>query len=169
MNPLNHENCYFVIDKKNNKIVSHLAVCQRELIKNDKIIPVGFIGGIATDKDYRNRGLFKYLFNYVLSIHEKKCGLFILWSDLAGLYEKFSFFLAGGTIESGTAILTDQDIPPGFYKTKMNLLSDTDFNEIQSIYEGSNEQQFFTVKRDEASWSLIRQMDTIDLFIKKKF
>ena len=167
MNPLNHENCYFVIDKSNNKVVSHIAICQRELIKNNVRIPVGFVGGIATDKEYRNRGLFKYLFNAVLSEHEKKLGLFILWSDLAGLYEKFSFYLAGGTVESGTAVLTDQDIPAGFFKTKMNLLTDSEFNQIQSIYHNNNEKMFFTVSRDEASWSLIRQMDTIDLFVKK--
>ena len=167
MNPLNHENCHFVIDKRNNKVVSHVAICLREMVKEEICIPVGLLGGIATDKDYRNKGIFKYLFNNVLPLYEKNLGLLILWSDLSGFYEKFSFVLAGGTIESGSAILNDQHIPSGFYKTKMNLLSDSEFNQIQSIYKNNNEKMYFTVKRDDASWSLIRQMDSIDLFIKR--
>lgn len=167
MNPLNFENCYLYVDTTINQVVSHLAVCPRVMIKNGNEIKVAFIGGIATVKEYRGRDLFKGLMNHALSEHSSDCGLFILWSEITGLYEKFSFYLSGGLIETGHAVFSSNERPVGFQKTTFKDLSVKDFEAIKSIYSRFNEKYFFTVTREEKEWSIIKDMTSIDLYIRK--
>ena len=167
MNPLNFENCYLYIDSQSNRVVSHLAVCPRTMIKDQSEIRVGLIGGIVTVKEYRGRELFKNLMNHALEEHSKDCGLFILWSEITGLYEKFSFYLSGGQIETGHAVFTASECVPGFQRTKFKDLSPKDFQSIQNLYAFFNQRYFFTVKREEKEWSIIRDLTSIDLYIKK--
>lgn len=167
MDPLNFENCYLYVDQQTNHVVSHLAVCPRRMIKNTFFINVALIGGIATVKEYRGRDLFKNLMNHAIAEHSKKCGLFILWSEITGLYEKFSFYLSGGLIETGQSIFSANDKPVGFNKTSFSELSDKDYEALQSIYRQFNEKYFFTVVREEKDWSIIKEMTSIDLYIKK--
>ena len=167
MDPLNFENCYLYIDQTTNHVVSHLAVCPRVMIKKNSSIKVALIGGIATVKEYRGRDLFKNLMNHAISEHSKDCGLFILWSEITGLYEKFSFHLAGGLIETGHAVFAQNDRPVGFNKTTFKDLSTKDYEAIQNIYRQFNEKYFFTVMREEKEWSIIKEMASIDLYTKK--
>ena len=167
MNPLNFENCYLFIDPQTNRVVSHLAVCTRVMIKDQKEIKVAFIGAIATVKEYRGKDLFKNLMNHALTEHSKDCALFILWSEITGLYEKFSFHLSGGLIETGHAVFTASECVPGFQKTTYKDLSPKDFAAIQNLYSQFNQRYFFTVKREEKEWSIIKDMTSIDLYIRK--
>lgn len=167
MDPLNFENCYLYVDQETNQVVSHLAVCPRIMVKNNSQINVGFIGGIATVVEYRGRDLFKNLMNHALLEHSKNCGLFILWSEITGLYEKFSFHLSGGLLETGHTFFSANDKPPGFSKTTFKELSTPDFETIRNIYSHFNEKYFFTVIRSEKEWSIIKEMASIDLYTKK--
>lgn len=167
MDPLNFENCYLYVDQETNNVVSHLAICPRAIVKNNHILNIAFIGGIATSTTHRGRGLFKNLMNHALTIHSEHCGLFILWSEITGLYEKFSFHLSGGLIETGQTALTANDRPMGFNKTSFSDLSEKEFENIQKIYKSFNEKYFFTVMREEKEWSIIKNMSSIDLYIKK--
>lgn len=167
MDPLNFENCFLYVDPQTNKVVSHLAICPRMMIKNNHTMNVAFIGGIATAVEYRGRDLFKSLMNHALSLHSKDCGLFILWSEITGLYEKFSFHLSGGLIETGHAVFTVNDRPMGFNKTSFKELNAKDFDSIQKIYREFNQKYFFTVVREEKEWSIIKEMDSLDLYTKR--
>ena len=167
VNPLNFENCYLYIDQESNTVAAHLALSLRTMIKGDAEINVALIGGIVTNKKYRGRNLFKSLMDNVLLQHKEKVGLFILWSDLENIYEKFSFFRTGGLIETGKRNFSDSERPSGFGKTKFSVLNDRDFSSIVELYRSFNQKYFFTIKRDDKDWSVIREMDTIDLFIKR--
>ena len=167
MDPLNFENCYLYVDQETNSVVSHLAVCPRTMIKNGFEIKVGLIGGIATKVNFRGRELFKNLINHALLIHSRDCALFILWSEITGLYEKFSFHLCGGLIETGHAVFSLSDRPAGFNKTSFKDLSIKDFVNIQDLYAKFNQKYFFTVIRTEEEWSIIKEMSSIDLYVKK--
>ena len=167
MDPLNFDNCYLYVDQETNNVVSHLGVCTRTMVKNNHTLNIAFIGGIATCAQHRGRGLFKSLMNHALHIHSRDCGLFILWSEITGLYEKFSFHLSGGLIETGHTIFTDNDRPLAFTKTSFKDLSNKDFENIQNIYKEFNQKYFFTVIRQEKDWSIIRGMNSIDLYTKK--
>jgi hypothetical protein len=102
------------------------------------------------------------------TINENKdIGLFILWSDLKEIYEKFGFYLSGGTIECGKNIITRDNIPDYFEKTTFNSLTDQDFNSIINLYKKNIEANFFTIKRELNHWSTIKEMSSIDLYIKR--
>jgi hypothetical protein len=167
MDPLNFENCYLYIDNETNTVAAHLAVCVRTVVKNDHELKVALIGGIATRKTQRGKHLFTALMNHAIKTHEDNVGLFILWSDLENLYEKFSFYRTGGFLETGKQIFTDSDRPSGFEKTTFSELSDKDFSAIMQLYKNFNQKHFFTVARDEKDWSIIREMNSINLFIKR--
>ena len=167
MDPLNFENCYLYIDQETKNVVSHLAVCNRIMVKNNHKINIALIGGIATSSSFRGKGLFKNLMNHALAIHSNECGLFILWSEINGLYEKFSFHLAGGLIETGHTVFSTNDRPIGFSKTTFKELSVKEFENVQKIYTEFNQNFFFTILREEKEWSIIREMSSIDLYIKK--
>lgn len=168
MDPLNFENCYLYVDQESNTVVSHLAVCTRRMIKNNHTMNVALIGGIATHSSFRRRDLFKNLMNHALKTHSAECGLFILWSEITGLYEKFSFHLSGGLIETGQAVFSNNDRPVGFTKTTFKELSAKEFDNIQTLYKEFNQKYFFTVIREEKEWSIIQDMNSIDLYIKNE-
>jgi hypothetical protein len=167
INPHNFDNCYFFIDKESNSVAAHLAVCPRKVIKNEIEMNVTFIGGIATQKKFRGQSLFKNLMEHALEEHMSSTGLFILWSDIENLYEKFSFNRTGGFFESGSKAFIQGEIIPGFNRTKFNQLTDTDFNRITQLYTRCLESHLFTIKRDEKDWSIIRDMESIDVFIRR--
>jgi hypothetical protein len=167
IDPLNFENCFLYIDKETNVVAAHLAVCLRTLIMNDIETKIALIGGIVTGKKYRGKNLFKDLMDHALRSFEEQVSLFILWSDIESLYERFFFFRTGGILETGTRILSASDRPPGFEKTNFTMLSEKDFKRIIYLYGSFNEKTFLTVKREEKDWSIIKEMSSIDLYIKR--
>ncbi|MFA6237380.1 MAG: GNAT family N-acetyltransferase [Bacteriovorax sp.] len=167
VDPMNFENCYLYIDAETSKVAAHLAVCIRTLIQDNCEMKVALIGGIVTNKDHRNRGLFKNLMEHVLSVYREQASLFILWSDLEGIYEKFYFYRTGGMIETGKRNFSSSERPGGYEKTRFPALSEKDFENIINLYNNFNEKKFFTVKRDEKDWSILKEMNSIDLYIKK--
>lgn len=167
VNPFNFEHCYLYIDKDSNTVAAHLAVCLRTLVKSGAEMNVAFIGGIVTDTRFRGKNLFKDLMNHALETHKNRVALFVLWSGLEGIYEKFHFYRTGGLIESGKRNFSATDRPSGYEKTKFSLLSEKEFQSIIHLYRTFNESYFFTVKREDKDWSIIREMDSIDLFVKK--
>lgn len=167
VDPLNFENCYLYIDQETNAVAAHLAVCRRILIKNNCELKIALIGGIATRKNFRGKNLFKSLMSHAIEKHNNNVGLFILWSELENFYEKFSFYRTGGLIETGKRNFSASERPSGYEKTKFSSLSDKEFNSIVELYTSFNEQNFFTIKREDKDWSIIREMSSIDLFVKK--
>lgn len=167
INPHNFDNCYFFIDRETSSVAAHLAVCPRKVIKNETEMNVTFIGGIATHKKFRGQSLFKKLMEHALEEHMPTTGLFILWSDIENLYEKFEFNRTGGFFESGSKAFAPGENIPGFNRTKFTQLTDIDFNRIIQLYSRSIESRLFTVKREEKDWSIIRDMESIDVFTRR--
>ncbi len=167
VDPLNFENCFLYIDKETNEVTAHLAVCIRTLVKGDVETQVALIGGIVTNKKYRGQKLFKNLMDHALLTYQDKVSLYILWSDLEALYEKFFFYRTGGIIETGKGNLISSERPGGYEKTKFAALAPKDLERIKYLYSTFNETYFFTVKREEKDWSIIKEMSSIDLYIKK--
>jgi hypothetical protein len=167
VNPHNFENCFIVIDRNSNKVAAHLGTLPRTMIKNNVSMPVMMVGGIVTDKALRGQNLFRALMNHACDLYKEKVALVFLWSDINGLYEKFSFYRAGGILETGKGVITNDKTPKGFIKTTFSKLSPKEFSEIKQIYQSFNEKYFFTLKRDAHDWSIISGMSSIDLYIKK--
>jgi predicted acetyltransferase len=167
MNPLNFENCFLLIDEVNNCVAAHLAVCERVAIKNKVETPIAIIGGIVTDKKYRGLKLFKKLMDHALSEFSSRVSLFILWSEIENLYEKFGFARTGGLIETGKSVFNLADRPAGYEKTSFDQLSSNDFEQIIALYQDFNQKYFFTLTRSDKDWSIIKEMKSIDVYIKR--
>lgn len=167
VNPLNFENCFLLIDEKSNCVAAHLAVCERVAIKDGVQTPVAIIGGIVTDKKYRGQKLFKKLMDHALSEFSSRVSLFILWSEIENLYEKFGFTRSGGLIETGKSVFGPADRPAGYEKTSFDQLSSSDFEQIIDLYKDFNQKKFFTLKRGDKEWSIIKEMKSIDVYIKR--
>ena len=167
VNPLNFENCFFYVDNTTNIVVAHLAVCVRTLTKHEIEMTVALIGGIVTHKKYRGKNLFKNLIAHAIHTYQLEVSLFILWSDLESLYEKFDFYRTGGLIECGKRNFSNSECLSGYQKTKFPSLSDKEFATINHLYTTFNEKHFFTIKRHDKDWSIIKDMSSIDLYIKK--
>lgn len=164
ISPYNFEHCLIIIDKEKNQLAAHLAFTKRKLIKGKEELPVVFIGGIVTKKEYRGDNLFRSLINHCFSINTQ-AALFLLWSDIGNLYEKFGFHLSGAVIETGKNVITKQI--ENFEKTNFNKLSSKDFKRIQEIYHNKIEKNYFTAKRENIQWEIIHEMSSIDLFIER--
>ena len=108
VNPNNFDNCFLVIEKETRTLAAHLGVLPRIMTKNKNDLPVIMIGGIVTKKNHRNKNLFRGLMTYIENKFENKAALAFLWSDLENIYEKFSFFRAGGIIETGKGVITSR-------------------------------------------------------------
>lgn len=167
LDPSNHQHCLILIHKPTNVVAAHLAFTKNEMNKDKSSLPVVFIGGIATNKEHRGKNLFRFLINYAIE-ENKHAALFALWSEITGLYEKFGFTQAGGLLETGKNIINSNNIPNGFYKTGFNLISEGEFNEIKKLYYEEVFKKFFTIKRTELNWSIIRSRTSCDLYIKKE-
>ena len=167
MNPLNFENCFLLIDEQSNQVAAHLAVCERIAIKNGVRTPIAIIGGIVTDKKYRGQKLFKQLMDHALNLFSSRVSLFVLWSEIENLYEKFGFIRAGGLIETGKGIFSTNDRPLGYEKTSFDQLSSEDFQHIIELYRDFNQTHFFTLTREDKDWSIIKEMKSIDVYIKR--
>lgn len=167
VHPLNFENCFLFIDKETNNVAAHLAVCIRTLVKDNIETKIALIGGIVTSSKHRNKNLFKNLMDNALETFKDQVALFLLWSDLEGLYERFFFYRTGGIIETGKKNLSSSERPRGYEKTKFSQLSDRDLQNVIQLYQSFNEKKFFTIKREEKDWSIIKEMSSIDLYVNR--
>lgn len=167
VDPQNFDNCFLYIDTTDNTVIAHLAICLRTLVKNNAETKVGLIGGIVTHKKYRRQNLFKNLMDHALSSYKESVSLFVLWSDIEGMYERFLFYRTGGIIESGRKNFNFNETVHGYEKTSFPILTEDDFDLVKKLYSTFNEKHFFTLKREEKEWSIIRNMDSIDLYVKR--
>ena len=148
VNPNNFENCFIIIHLESKMMVAHLGVLPRVMIKNNGEMPILMIGGIVTEKSHRGKNLFRTLMNHACNLYKEKAALVFLWSELHDIYEKFSFYRAGGIIETGKSVITSDKTPKGFIATNFSKLSLGEFDEIKNIYQTFNEKYFFTLKSE---------------------
>lgn len=153
----NQKNCHLII--KDNKVVAHIGVLEKEITLNNKSYPLAMYGGIAVHKNFRGQGLFKDLFNLVLKKYEHS-SLHLLWSDQLEMYAKFGFVPAIEQIEFNES-LNDAEI---FTPTKLSLLSDEEIHSLYSIYKSSSE---LRVSRTLEDWEELKKITSTDLYIKK--
>ena len=84
--------CYFL--EEEGEVVATLLTLPKQLEYKDKKLPVIFIGGIGVKDEKRGGGLFRSLLETIFLLNPEEA-LYLLWSDLSQLYEKFSFYEFG--------------------------------------------------------------------------
>jgi len=169
MEEKNWNNNYLILDKGIGKVLGHIGVNLKFLKNQYSKTPIALIGGISIHKNYRNQGLFKKLMNHVLEQYKRKVSLFILWSDLKDLYNKFDFYEAGSTIQTGNYNLTEESIKDSsFTKTKLGSLSSRDIKIIKSIYENYTKKYMTSLERNWKQWNTLKKINSSDLYLYKK-
>lgn len=159
INQHNLENCYIIHDSK--EVIGHVGLQIKNIAQRT---PVAFLGGIAIEPEFRGKGLFKTLLEYVISKYTDKVAMFVLWSDKPDLYKKFSFSLAAGQLTSISS-KTINEIPNEFKHSKFHELDEQTFTQIKDLYL-STSLNYLTVSRDESDWEKIKKISSCDLFYK---
>lgn len=156
----NHAHNHLLIDERNEKLVGHIGVSLR--MWGEK--KVALLGGIAIDENYQGQGLFKKLFLEVLSLYEKETKIFVLWSDLHTMYEKYGFSPLAGMIQTGKE---DFKCPQGYEEKSFSSLTELEFQELGTLYEVMG-QSYTTLKRSLEDWNLLREINSTKIYIAKE-
>lgn len=157
----NHKNCFIMLDENEN-VVAHIGVKDRFFILNNKKFPVTLLGGIAVDEARRGEGIFQELFQDVLAEKRSDTAIFLLWSDLEKLYNKFGFHLCGTQFE-----LSSESEQSPFIKTTYSALNDDEKKQIKDLYQSSFAQTYLTLERDNREWEMISKITSADLYVQK--
>ena len=109
--PLFHEHnlqkCYFI--EEEGLVTATLLTLPKMLEYKDIKLPALFIGGIGVRDENRGAGLFRSLLETVLLLNSHYA-LYLLWSDLSQLYEKFNFYEFGLIEENDLGEEKPQDL-----------------------------------------------------------
>lgn len=152
----NWHNCFIKIE--NEKVISHIGVSEKTMLG----VPVAMLGGIAVDESRRGEGFFQELMQDVIAEKRSDVACFILWSDQEKLYKKFGFHLCGSQFESPPLLKSGS-----FEKTKLHLLSDTDFSEVKRLYQDGFNRFYTSIDRTDGDWNQYKKIKSADLFLKR--
>jgi predicted acetyltransferase len=147
INESNYRNCFYLQDNEN--IVCTVFALPRELIHKSSALPVIFIGGISVNKDYQGQGHFRTLLEAVLSFYSDNA-LYLLWSDLSSMYEKFNFY-EFGLIQEVTGQNTEATLTP---------ISSSAFQDLSNQYNQLS-QQFILPRRSKSDWDILKSTSSI--------
>lgn len=185
MNPSNFPNGHILVEKKSQKVIGHLGTCLRTLSisssksnsnSNGHHTPVALLGGISIHPKYRGQGLLKKLMTKALAKHEDYVAFFMLWSDLEGLYQKFCFFQTGRQVQTGLKSCLNSlekgsdgngEYFKEFERKNFPSLSGKEFDQVKDLYNKDFSRRYTTFLRDKHTWSLIKEISSTDIFIKK--
>lgn len=157
MDKSNHHNCFVLYE--NEKVIAHIGVCERKILG----MPIAMLGGIAVEEARRGEGHFNQLLQEVLSEKRSEVACFILWSDQEKLYRKFGFYLCGTQIEN--ALTNSQS---NFLKTKLSLLNQEQFAQVQNLYQKSFCHHYTSIQRTPAEWEQLKNITSSDLYIREQ-
>ncbi|MBT3583846.1 MAG: GNAT family N-acetyltransferase [Halobacteriovoraceae bacterium] len=163
MDPSNHANCHLIL--KDDRPVAHIGLKLRNLAHRDWTSPICLLGGIAVTESERGSGHLDSLLSHVIDLHGDEVSLFILWSNLTELYQKYSFFEAGGVITTGEKILTKVE---GFRETSFSKLSEQQLEQISKLYHTKILANCLTIERSTSDWQLLKKQKSTKLFIKEE-
>ena len=149
VHPNNLENCYFI--EQEDQVVATLFTLPRKFVYEGLDIPVLFLGGISVRDEQRGGGLFRSLLETV-SLLNSHYSLFLLWSDLSSLYEKFSFH-EFGLIEE-------------VQKEKLQQLSPVSPQEVKGLQQSYNDlkKEFIIPERSASDWEVLLSSPSINFY-----
>ncbi|HLE13048.1 MAG: hypothetical protein A2504_07430 [Bdellovibrionales bacterium RIFOXYD12_FULL_39_22] len=162
----NQSHNFIIIDKTDQRILAHIGVIIRQMSLRDNFFPVAFIGGIAVDEKYQGRGLFKNLFNYVISKYEKEVLFFFLWSDQDQLYRKFDFFQTGVIHQTGIDQISHYT-GTMFIRQKLAEVRPEDFIAMKKLYLDNIEGKCFAIHRNDSDWEALKWISSADFYLYK--
>lgn len=158
--PRNYKNRHILIDRESGTVVAHIGTRLRSFVWEGEVIPVAMIGGIAVAPEERGHGLFKLLFEKVLSSLHSQCALYVLWSDKHELYQKWHFFLAGQQWCYRSTLPAK-----AVRSTRLSQLAPAELSALAQLYRQHVNQHYFSPLRDESDWEDLKEIESAELLV----
>jgi predicted N-acetyltransferase YhbS len=139
---------------KNGKIVSHVQVFPKLIRVGKAYVWMGGVGGVATDPEYRRRGLASRLMRKSLEyMNDEGLETSLLFGD-PEYYRRFGYEVAAPA--SGFRVDSKREVrwPNGYSWRKFER---EDMDEVMGIYDQVNEDRTLSVVRSKETW--LRQLD----------
>ncbi len=165
MNTDNHQNCFIVLNEKDEKVIAHTGIIKRKINLKGNLFDIILIGGVAVSQKARGLGVAKKLLTHIIDTFSNQCTMMILWSDLEDFYKKFSFYQAGIQHQTGVSNFQVHNTN-GYQETKLTHLSKTDKERLQQIYTNYHK-NCITINRTNHDWLLLEKINSTRLFIKR--
>lgn len=159
MNKENAHHLYILIE--NEKVIAHIGVKIRDLNINENKISVAMMGGIAVDEKYQGQGIFSYMMNEVKIIYHAEVAAFILWSDLASMYEKYGFYLCGSQYP-----LTRRS-EKNSYTHLVNANKDEQI-QVKKIHQNFFQKHFSYIERTENDWQQLFNSKSCEIWVNDR-
>jgi predicted N-acetyltransferase YhbS len=140
-----------ILAEEDGRIVSHVRIFQRPVRVGSATVTHGGIGGVATDPEYRKRGLasecMKAAFRYM---HERGYGLSILFTGLHDFYRKLGWEIALPDYSCSLPSTRAAAYPTDSYSIRQfepSLLRD-----VMRLYDLANRRTTASVVRSPRYW-----------------
>lgn len=160
VNSTNWKNLHILLDDK--KLIAHVGV---RVLNTTEMVPILLIGGIAVNKEYRGKGHFDELFEKVIDFYKDEVSLYVLWSDLDGLYSKYNFHQAGVLLQTGEVPFNEKEANTvGLKRTDLSSMDFGKLSELQKCYRSALESNFVCGKRDGRDWGVISAISSASLY-----
>src|SRR5690606_8359310 len=119
------------------------------------------MGGIAVDEEYQGQGIFSYMMNEVKKIHHAEVAAFILWSDLASMYEKHGFYLCGSQYPLA------RNSRENNYIHLINA-NGSEQKEIKKIHKNFFQKHFAYIERTESDWQQLFTSKSCEIWVNDR-
>lgn len=160
VNSTNWKNLHIL--KDDSKLVAHIGA---RILNTTEGVPILLLGGIVVGEEYRGKGHFEELFQKVLDLYRDDVALYVLWSDLDGLYKKYNFHQAGVLIQSGDLAFDEKEAAHiGLVPTDLASMDYSKLSQMQDCYRSTLEPNFVCCKRDGRDWGTIATINSSSLY-----
>jgi predicted N-acetyltransferase YhbS len=140
------------VAKVDGKVVSHVQVFPKLVRLAGAQVWMGGIGGVATDPDYRGKGLASELLKMAIgSMKRRGMETSVLFTGIQDFYRRLGWEVASGINRYTLSVDKAPSEVPG-YSTRP--FSREDLGAVASIYEEQNANRSLSVIRSEEIWDL---------------
>lgn len=109
-----HRTAFSHVLRVESGLVAHANLLPRWLVTptGERLLPVGLVGNVATDEQWRGRGCMRTLFENIERVaYANGLAALILWSDLLSFYQGLGFRSRGGECRVRLGSGSFRDVP----------------------------------------------------------
>ena len=153
----------FII-KDNGKIVAHIGLFPREVMVGNNVLRVGGIGGVATDPEYRARGLMRSLIEFCITKMQREDYAFSVLGGARQRYANFGWEFGGAEL---IFYLTSRSLEWKGVKPVSGKQYKGDTNDLERII-AIHEKEDLKVKRTLEDYALLMQKSNIEVWLSER-
>lgn len=162
VSPRNLENCHIILNESD-KVIGHIGFIKKNLVIQNELIPIIFVGGVCIDQKFQGQGLAQKYFKDLINQYKTACALLVLWSDLNHFFEKLGFYECGEIFQTGSNNIDDSSLH-NYIPRDWSSLSDIELTKIEAMRIKTYPDSLF-LKRDDSDWKDIKGIRSAKLFL----